>query len=80
MFTLKNLPHKRLSYWCETWGPFTDVHDTNVQNHLTKADDHKPFNQWQHSFHLKAVLPLANRLITALHFNRSGAEAMIFLN
>ena len=29
---------------------------------------HKPFNQWQHSFLLKAVLPLAERLMTPTQF------------
>ena len=27
----------------------------------------KPFSQWQHSFQMKAVLPLAKRLVTAWH-------------
>ena len=29
---------------------------------------HKPFSHWQHSFHLKAVLPLAKMLVTSSQF------------
>ena len=38
---------------------------------LTKTSEccHKPFSQWQHRFHLKAVLPLAKMLVTLSQFS-----------
>ena len=31
---------------------------------------HKPFSQWRHSFHMKAALPLAQRLPTLYHLEK----------
>ena len=41
----------------------------------------KPFSQWQHSFHMKAVLPLFKSLATASHhFNDTYRLHMPYLS
>ena len=36
---------------------------------------HKPFSQWQHSFQMKAELPLAERLVLEHHFRKNGVSS-----